>query len=399
MKKSSLAKKLIVLLTTFAMLLMMGCSITLVNINSPEIEYTEEELREQRIEEILSKMSLEEKVGQLLLPKIEQLKDDRLKVTKVDDEIISKVKKYKPCGVILFAPNIRNEEQLLALNADLAKLGDIPMFIAVDEEGGDVSRLNGKGLPGVTETPQMLEIGKTGDVEKAKELGATIGHYLSKYGFNIDFAPIADCFTNPMNVVIGPRSFGSDPKIVSKMVAADIEGLHSEGIPTCIKHYPGHGDTFTDTHRETTIVKKTWEELKSLEIIPFAENLKNTDMVMASHIVCTAIDPDIPTSLSHVMIQEKLRDELGYDGIVITDSMKMSAVSKKYKTEEAAVLCIKAGVDIILMPNSFEKAYNSLIAAVKAGELSEERIDESVRRILRVKDKYLHNQENLSKQN
>ncbi|MGB5822583.1 MAG: glycoside hydrolase family 3 N-terminal domain-containing protein [Proteocatella sp.] len=196
--------------------------------------------------------------------------------------------------------------------------------------------------------------------------------------------------TNPDNIVIGNRAFGNDPELVADMVSAGVEGLHSSGIMSCIKHFPGHGDTKDDTHNGFVSVEKTWEELKACELIPFKAGIDaKTDMIMISHITAENITSDkLPSSLSYEMIEGKLRKEMNYDGIIISDSMSMGAIANQYSSGEAAVLAITAGTDIVLMPQNYTQAFESIYEAVNSGEISESRIDESVLRILSLKEKY-----------
>ena len=351
-----------------------------------EIEwyFTPEEVK------ILTFMSLEQKIGQLFIVRPESVSGS----TSVTDSMRDALYEKMPGGIIMFGDNIIDPDQIRSFNKELMKvsaeycLGQ-PMFIAVDEEGGLVARIANNWNFDVTRYDNMLAIGDTGDPAEAEAVGENIGRYLKNLNFNLDFAPVADCFTNPDNTVIGDRAFGADPELVAEMVGACIDGFHSQEVMTTIKHYPGHGDTDSDTHTGTVKTYRSWEELKERELIPFTRNLDRTDMIMASHIVSEGVtEDDVPATLSHVMIQEKLRDELGYEGVVITDAMEMGAISSVYSPDEAAIRAIAAGCDIILCPADFETAYDGLMEAVEDGRISVERIDESVLRILRLKVKY-----------
>ena len=351
-----------------------------------EIEwyFTPEEVK------ILTFMSLEQKIGQLFIVRPESVSGS----TSVTDSMRDALYEKMPGGIIMFGDNIIDPDQIRSFNKELMKvsaeycLGQ-PMFIAVDEEGGLVARIANNWNFDVTRYDNMLAIGDTGDPAEAEAVGENIGRYLKNLNFNLDFAPVADCFTNPDNTVIGDRAFGADPELVAEMVGACIDGFHSQEVMTTIKHYPGHGDTDSDTHTGTVKTYRSWEELKERELIPFTRNLDRTDMIMASHIVSEGVtEDDVPATLSHVMIQEKLRDELGYEGVVITDAMEMGAISSVYSPDEAAIRAIEAGCDIILCPADFETAYDGLMEAVEDGRISVERIDESVLRILRLKVKY-----------
>ncbi|HWQ51533.1 MAG TPA: glycoside hydrolase family 3 protein [Terriglobales bacterium] len=343
-----------------------------------------------KAQERLNGMTLEEKVGQLFIVRPESLLTpdaNRAGVTALDAHMAA----YPVGGIALFGQNIVTPEQLTSFIDEVQRQSETPLFIAVDEEGGAVARIaNSKNFSVPERYRSMQEIGATGEPAEAKKVGATIGAYLKQYGFNLDFAPVADVFTNPNNTVIGNRSFGSDPDLVSGMVAAEISGLHEAGVMSCAKHYPGHGDTKGDTHEGFVSIEKTWDELTRCELIPFMKAIEaQTDMVMVSHIVATNITGDsLPSSLSYEMVEEKLRGELGYTGVVITDAMEMGAISQEYSSSESAVKAILAGVDVILMPENFAEAYEGVLRAVKDGTISEKRIDESVLRILELKDKY-----------
>lgn len=351
-------------------------------------------------EKILKSMTLEEKVGQLFIVRPETLDPKYTKkqagntkkyaVTKINKNITKSLKKYKVGGIVMFAKNIKNPKQITKLNKDLQKNAKRKLFICVDEEGGSVARIaNNKNFK-VKKYPDMQKIGKSGKASKAKDVGYTIGKYLKKYEFNLDFAPVADINTNKKNIVIGKRAFGSTPSLVSKMVDAEIKGFHKAKIMACVKHFPGHGDTKGDTHTGYVSIKKNWNALKKCEIVPFKKAFSSaTDMVMVAHITANKVSKDkLPASLSYNMITKKLRKELKYNGVVITDSMEMGAVADNYTSAESAVMAIKAGADIVLMPYDFKAAYNAVLKAFKSGKISEKRLNESVLRILKLKKKY-----------
>lgn len=189
--------------------------------------------------------------------------------------------------------------------------------------------------------------------------------------------------------MIGDRSYGSDPALVARMVSAQLDGMHDSGIMGTLKHFPGHGDTKDDTHSGYVSIEKTWDELKECELVPFITALPKADMVMVSHITAVNVTSDkLPTSMSETMITGKLRNELGYDGVIITDAMAMGAVADSYTSDIAAVMAVKAGADIILMPESLEKSFNAVLNAVNSGEISISRIEESAERVLTLKAKY-----------
>lgn len=356
-----------------------------------------------KVETLLSSMSLEEKVGQLFIIRPESLSTEltpqqahdttEYGVTEWTEDMALQLEKYPAGGVAIFGKNISSPEQLKNFVAAMQQASSLPLFMGVDEEGGSVSRLanspafrteEGYVLP---QFKSMAEIGASGDTGAARTVGFTIGCYLLEYGFNLDFAPVADTNTNPDNVVIGDRAFSSDPELVSQMVAAELDGLHSAEVLGCIKHFPGHGDTVGDTHDGYVSIQKTWDELLSAELIPFINNLDNTDMVMVAHISLPNVTGDgLPASLSGELISGKLRGDLGYDGVVITDSLAMGAIAQEYTSADCAVMALDAGVDILLMPEDYAAAFEGVVQAVEEGRLSMERIDESVARVLELKD-------------
>ncbi|MBR0138943.1 MAG: glycoside hydrolase family 3 protein, partial [Firmicutes bacterium] len=297
------------------------------------------EPEEDPVETLLSSMSLREKVGQLFVAYVESLCFDpktgkavTTYVTSVSDKMKEAYEAYPCGGFCLLSQNVKNKAQFTALTETLHSLGRIRPLLSIDEEGGRVRRLSGYGDFGIAKIPAMETVGNSGDPDRAFETGATMGRYLSLYDIDLDFAPVADINTNPKNRVIGDRAFGSDPAAVSLMVAAACEGLQSEGVMCCIKHFPGHGDTTADTHTGYAETKKTWEEMLSCELLPFNAGIEaGANFVMAAHISAPAFTGDkTPASLSYVLLTEKLRGELGYDGVIITDALSMGAITKKY---------------------------------------------------------------------
>ena len=350
------------------------------------------------VDELLAGMTLEEKVGQLFLIRPESLCVELTPqqvhdaadfgATTWTEEMTERLAEYPAGGIVLFGKNLSNPDQLSAMMAQIEKAGEIPLMVGVDEEGGSVARLANSAGFDLPQFEQMAEIGARGDVEEARQLGGTIGAYLHQYGFALDFAPVADLWTNPQNSVIGSRSFGSDPALVSEMVLAVIDGLHEEGVLSCIKRFPGHGDTRGDSHDGYVLLERSWEELLERELIPFVDNLDSTDLVMVAHILLPQITGDgLPASLSAELITGRLRGELGYDGLVVTDSLAMGAITDQYTSAQAAVLAVEAGADLLLMPQDYTAAFDGVLDAVRQGEVDESRLDESVLRILRAKQK------------
>ena len=289
-------------------------------------------------------------------------------------------------GIILFSPNIRKDE-VASLNAGMQSAAldanGIGLFIGVDEEGGGVSRLANKlKLKEKQPDPSKIET-----PEDAFSSGRVIGGYLAEYGFNLDFAPVADVRADVPGAEITVRSYGSDPEAVSRKVARFTEGLHSRGILAVLKHFPGHGAVSGNTHTGTGVSVRTLEELRGADFIPFAAGIAaGADMVMLSHQIAESIDPERPASLSPAVVGI-LREELGFEGVVITDALRMKAVSEPYGSGEACVMALEAGADMLLLPYNFTNAYDAVMKAVKEGRLTEQRIDESLSRILALKEK------------
>lgn len=345
------------------------------------------------VEAMLKKMTLREKVGQMFFVRVESL-DPSIEWTTYDDlanlknqEITMKMRKvnhdYPVGGIILYAWNIEDETQLASIIKQVRSLNGSPL-LCIDEEGGRVSRIANNPNFHVKKYESMAAIGATGDPKNAYECGNTIGTYLKRYDFDIDFAPVADVNTNPDNIIIGPRAFSDDPAVAAPMVTNYLQGLKDAGITGCIKHFPGHGDTTNDTHSGYVQSLKTWDEMNQCEMVTFRAGIQwGCQLIMTAHIaVPNVTGTNIPSTLSSVVLQDKLRGELGYQNIIITDGMEMGAITKHYTSGEAAVGSIKAGVDIVLGPRDFTEAFDAVIAAVNNGTLTEERINQSVRRIL-----------------
>ena len=353
---------------------------------------------ESENERMIQAMTLEEKVGQLFIIRPEHLTNlasaDYVHYNRgswdyaLTEEMAETLKQYPVGGFVFFSQNLSTPEQVRQFTADLDAASEIKPFIAVDEEGGIVRRIGRKFSADVEQIGTMQSIGETGDPQNAYNAAYAIGGYVKDFGFNLDFAPVADVNTNPDNIVIGSRAFGSDPDLVSVMVSAYLDGLHAQKIMGTIKHFPGHGDTSSDTHSEYAAVYKTWDELLQAELIPFMDNFDNTDMIMTAHITMKNVtSDDLPATLSHELMTNKLRKELGYTGVLVTDSMEMAAIREYYPHGESSVMAIEAGNDIVVCPYDFRESINAIVSAVKSGRISEERIDESVRRIFALKFK------------
>lgn len=260
-------------------------------------------------------------------------------------------------------------------------------LLCIDEEGGRVAYIANNGNFNVEKFTSMESIGQTGDPTKAYYCGNTIGTYLHKYGFDIDFAPVADVNTNPENRVIKDRAFSDDPYVAAPMVTSYLQGLRDAGVEGCIKHFPGHGDTKADTHHGYAESLKTWEEISNCEMTTFKAGIRSgCRLIMTAHISLPNVKgAEMPATMSSLILQDKLRGELGYQNIIVTDALKMQAITKHYGSEEAAIKGIQAGLDIMLIPLHFTKAFDAVVNAVNTGVISEERINQSVRRILKLK--------------
>ncbi len=348
------------------------------------------------VEVLLQKMTLREKVGQLFYVRLESL-DPTIEWTTYSDlaniktqELTENMKRvneqYPVGGIILYAWNIEDEAQLARIIPQVRSLNGHPL-LCIDEEGGKVARIANNPNFDVEKYESMAAIGATGDPQNAYECGNTIGSYLKRYDFDIDFAPVADVNTNSENIVIGPRAFSDDPAVAALMVTSYLQGLKDAGITGCIKHFPGHGDTTADTHTGYVQSLKTWEEMKVCEMVTFRAGIQwGCQLIMTAHIaVPNVTGSTIPSTLSSIVLQDKLRGELGYQNIIVTDGMEMGAITQHYTSAEAAVGSIQAGVDIVLGPRDFVEAFDAVIAAVNNGTISEERINQSVRRILKLR--------------
>lgn len=343
--------------------------------------------KDDRVTDIYEKMSLEDKIGQLFIVAFRKdIKGNGIE--ELGEETKAMISEYNFGGIILFSENINSNAQTKKLIEDIQKASKVPSFIAVDEEGGKVSRLTDSPNMKATKLPGNAAIGRSGNVQNAYDAGKMIAAELTQLGFNLNFAPVADINTNPNNPVIGDRSFGSDPEMVAGMTAAMTRGFQENGVSATLKHFPGHGDTSFDTHTGAVSVSHDLERLREVEFVPFERGIgEGVDAIMTAHIkVPNVTGDDVPSTFSHYMLTELLRKELGYRKLIITDSLEMRAITNYYTHEEAAVAAISAGADILLIPGNIKEAYDALIEAVRKEEISEERINESVIRILRVKE-------------
>ena len=348
------------------------------------------------VEEQLAQMTLREKVGQMFYVRPEALDTTihwtshtelmPLELREVNDRMKTLCDDYPVGGVILYAWNINDETQLASFIGQIRALNGSPL-LCIDEEGGRVARIANNPNFDVKKYESMEAIGNTGDPVNAYECGNTIGTYLQQYGFDIDFAPVADVNTNPENIVIGPRAFSGDPAVAAPMVTNYLQGLKDAGITGCIKHFPGHGDTKADTHYGYAQTMKTWAEMLQCEMVTFRAGIEwGCQLIMTAHIsVPNVTGADVPSTMSSIILQDKLRGELGYQNIIVTDAISMGAITNQYSTAEAAVGSILAGVDIVLDPSNYIVAFEAVMSAIDNGTITEDRINQSVRRILRLR--------------
>ncbi|WP_307848620.1 beta-N-acetylhexosaminidase [Microbispora oryzae] len=339
----------------------------------------------------LAGMSLEEKVGQLFVMVVFGSRADSVhKENRARYGVATPaeaVRKYRPGGVILFpwAGNVSGARQVADLTTGLREASGTPLLIGVDQENGVVSRL----APIITKLPGSMAIGATGDPANARDAARVTGEELKDLGIGLDFAPVADVNINPRNPVIGPRAYGADPKRVASMVGAAVDGFHKAGVASVAKHFPGHGDTTVDSHTGLPVINHSMSTWRKVDAPPFRAAIAHgVDAVMSAHVVMPKLDPSgDPATLSHRILTGLLRDELGFDGVITTDALDMAGVRKKYGDAEVAVRAVLAGADLLLMPPNLDTAYGAVLKAVKSGRISEERLDQSVTRILRLKQK------------
>lgn len=328
----------------------------------------------------INEMTLDEKIGQMVL--------SGFNGTDFNSELDTLINDLKVGGVILFSRNIEDSKQLKKLNLDIEEANkNIPVFISIDEEGGRVNRL----AKNIKRFESAKSIGDKGDIKYAYENGKEIGKTLKEHKINMNFAPVLDIYSNSKNTVIGDRAFGNNEKIVETMGIATMNGLKDEDVIPVIKHFPGHGDTEVDSHIGLPVVEKSIDQLYDFELVPFKKAIESgADAVMVSHILMKQIDDKNPATLSYNLITGILRNDMKFSNVIITDDMCMKAITNRLSVEEASIKSIKAGSDIILIGSDIGKT-KSVIEKIKleveTNEISEKRIDESVYRILKLKEK------------
>lgn len=344
-------------------------------------EVTEEE-KPSLVDETLAGMTLHEKVCQMMFVTPEELTGED-GVTVAGDATRQALENYPVGGIVYFAKNLESQDQVKEMIDNSQKYSSIGLFVATDEEGGVVNRL--MDTVGTTYIGSMYYYKDDGD-ETAYENAYTIANDMSALGFNLDFAPVADVWSNPDNTVIGERAYSDDYAQAAELVGNAVKGFNDGGVMCTLKHFPGHGDTAEDSHYSSAYVHRTKEEIMADEMQPFRSGIEaGAEFVMVGHLIVPDID-EVPATLSYKIATGILRDELKFEGVAITDSFEMESIADNYSVDDAVVMSVKAGMDMILQPKDMASAVNSIEQAVADGELSEDRIDESVRRILTLKE-------------
>lgn len=338
--------------------------------------------------ETISNMSLDEKIGQLVI--------SGFYGTTLDENILKLIKENKISGVILFNRNVKDSNTLLSLNNSLKesnKNNKLPLFISVDEEGGSVTRMP----KDIKRLPTNKYIGSLNNKDLSYNVGEILGEQLSYFGFNMNFAPVLDINSNPNNPVIGDRSFGNNKDTVAILGTSTMKGIQSKNIISVVKHFPGHGDTSVDSHVNLPVVNYDINRLKSFEFVPFKTAIQNgADAIMVGHILLPKIDSKYPSSMSYEIVTNILRKDLGFNGLVVSDDMTMGAITKNYSIEESSIKAINAGVDLLLVCQKYKNTENVLKALKEAalnGTISKERLDNALYNIISIKKKYLLNKE------
>ncbi len=357
--------------------------------NDVSIEKNEEK-REKEIDDkvtsVMKEMSIEDKIAQMLI--VYYMGEE------VDEKLDNVMKSHTPGGFIVMKSNITTYEGTKKFISDLKGYSDIPLIVGMDQEGGSVQRLSNISDVEVTDIPYMYDLGSTSDTKLAYDVGKVMAEELRTIGVNMVFAPVLDVYMNENNTVIGKRSFGRDAEMVANMATSLAKGLEDNGVIATYKHFPGHGDTEVDSHDSLPVISKSYEEFKNIELVPFEKAIENNaKAIMVGHIAVPSITGNNdPASMSSKIITDILRNDMKYDGLVVTDGLNMGAVTKNYTAEQIYVKAIEAGSDLLLMPNGSSVA----IDCIKKN-ISEDRIDESVEKILKFKYRYLSDYKELDK--
>lgn len=376
-------KKKFIILFIFIITILTGCS------NNKKVSNKDfEKLSiEEKVNYKMDNLSIDEKIAQMLI--VYYIGDE------YDENLSNIIKEVKPGGFILMSDNITTYDRTLNFVKGMQNDSDIPMIISTDEEGGSVQRIKGIRDISVTDIPYMYYLGQTKDKNLAYKVGEIIANELRTIGVNLTYAPVMDIYSNPNNTVIGKRSFGSDPNTVYDMATSLKNGFEDNLVNTCIKHFPGHGDTETDSHFEIPIINKTLDELENSDLLPFIKSINDTNMIMVGHIALPKItNSSIPASLSKEIVTDLLKNKYNYKGLVITDALNMRSLTDNYSDKEIYTMAINAGVDLLLMPNGSKNAIKYIKEAIDDEEIDINTINESVRKILtykysNIKENYL----------
>ena len=370
--------KFIVILT-FIVVILTSCGKAEDNLDNA----SKETKKNDHIKQNIDKMNIDEKIGQLIIAGFEG--------QEINESLKKMISEYKIGGLIFFGRNIDDSQQTMRLIDQIKQENSsnpYPLFLSIDEEGGIVSRLPSD----YRRLPTALKVGDKGNEELSMSYGELLGDRIKSLGFNLDFAPILDIYSNPDNTVIGDRAFGKDIEQVKINGVNVIEGIRSTGVIPSVKHFPGHGDTSVDSHSSLPKVEKTLEELEEFEFKPFEYAIeKDIEMIMVAHLLYPGIDAEFPSSMSHQMIEGILREEMNYKGVIICDDMTMNPIIDNYGVDEASLKFLQAGGDIVLICHGEENiiaAIDRIKTALENGELTEDEIDEKLYRIISLKEEY-----------
>lgn len=346
-------------------------------------EFDQEQVLDEVVDSVIAEMTLEEKVAGLFIVTPEAITGVDTAV-QAGDGTKEALEAYPVGGLVYFKKNFKSEEQLKEMISNSVSYHKYPLFVGIEEEGGEISPL-AEALQLTGKVSSMSEIGADSDSEKVREAMLQVGEYLSEYGFNLNFGPVADIAEE--GSILKNRSFGSEAAQVANMVNASVEGMRETGITACIKYFPGMGSAKEDTSEKVVVIDRSKDELLQKELLPFVSTIQSgAEMIMVGHASYPKISGDnTPASLSREVISDLLRTELEFNGIVVTDALNKTAVTEYFGADEAAVKALKAGADMLLMPEDFELAYEGILNAVKEETVSEERIDHCLKRIYRVK--------------
>lgn len=336
------------------------------------------------VEKTLADMSLRDKVCQMMFVRPESITGIDV-VTAAGDTTKSALEQYPVGGIVYFAQNMESKDQIKEMIDNSQSYSKVGLFISTDEEGGMVNRL--MNTVGTTYIDSMYNYKDEG-IQKAHDNAYTIASDMAALGFNMDFAPVADVWSNPDNTVIGERAYSDDYSQAAELVGSAVKGFEDGGVMCTLKHFPGHGDTAEDSHYSSAYVRRTKDEIMADEMQPFTAGIDaGAEFVMVGHLIVPDID-ELPATLSYKITTEMLRNEMHFEGIAITDSLAMSSIADNYGVGESAVMSIKAGIDMLLDPTDIDTAIDAVVQAVESGDITEDRIDDSVRKILALKEKH-----------